>query len=227
MKNGLMARRREDICVLRLRARKILAELKKLFPRTGITLRYENTWELLVAVILSAQCTDKMVNKVTEGLFKKYRTIDDYARAHPAEFEKNIYRTGLYRNKTKNIIAAAKKIRDEFGGSVPDTMRELISLPGVARKTANVVLGNAFGKIEGIAVDTHVKRFARKFRLSAHGDPKKIEKDLISLFPRKEWFLLTYRFIEYGRNVCPARRHDCASHPLTKIYPKIWPSARG
>ncbi|MBI2045972.1 MAG: endonuclease III [Parcubacteria group bacterium] len=211
------------------RAQKLLTALKKLFPRAGMALRYGNNWELLVAVMLSAQCTDKKVNEVTARLFKKYRTLDAYAGAKQKAFEKDIYSTGFYRNKAKNIIAAARMIKEKFGGSVPRAMTELLELPGVARKTANVVLGNAYGVVEGIAVDTHVQRFARKFDLTDFSDPKKIEEDLMELFPKKEWFLLTYRLIEYGRQICPARRHDCTKHPLTRVYPEAahhWPRAK-
>lgn len=211
------------------RARKILNVLKKLFPRVSIALRYGNTWELLVAVILSAQCRDKKVNEVTERLFKKYRTLDDYVRVDPRVFEHDIKPTGFYRNKARNILAAARKVKDDFGGVVPNAMDTLLSLPGVARKTANVVLGNAYGVVEGIAVDTHVKRFAQKLGLSSLKNPVGIEKDLMKLFPKREWFALTYRLIEYGRQICPARHHACASHPLSKIYPQAahrWPSTR-
>jgi len=213
----------------KIRAKKVLKILEKLFPNARIALRYKNNWELLVAVELSAQCTDKMVNKVTEKLFKKYKTLDDYVKANPREFETDIRSTGFYRNKTKNILSAAKIIKKKYNGRVPDEMEELLTIPGVARKTANVVLGNAFGKVEGIAVDTHVKRLAQKLGLTAHSDANKIEKDLMEIFQKKEWFLLTYRLIEYGRHVCPARVHDCAGHPLTKIYPRagmIWPRAK-
>ena len=198
----------------------MLATLKKLFPRARMALNYGNNWELLVAVMLSAQCTDKKVNEVTARLFKKYPTLDSYAKARPLQFEKDIYSTGFYRNKAKNIIAAARMIKEKFGGHVPYMMTELLELPGVARKTANVVLGNAYGVVEGIAVDTHVRRFARKFDLTDSADPKKIEQDLIRLFPKKEWFLLTYRLIEYGRTICTARKHECGKHPLTRIYPE-------
>ncbi len=211
------------------RVRKMFPILKKLFPHAGIVLRFGNNWELLVAVILSAQCTDKKVNEVTEKLFKKYRTLDDYVRANPAEFEQDIKSTGFYRNKAKNILATATRLREDFGGKVPRTMEELLTLPGVARKTANVVLGNAFGVVEGIAVDTHVRRLAIKFDFSDYTDPVKIERDLMEIVPRKDWFAVTYLFIEYGRNVCPSRRHACATHPLSKLYPaaaRRFPAAR-
>lgn len=215
------------------RAAQITRELKRLFSDASTDLNYSNneqsSWELLVAVILSAQCTDEMVNKVTEKLFKKYRTLDDYIDANPAEFEQDIKPTGYYKNKTKNILAAAKIIKEEYGGEVPDTMEELLKIPGVGRKTANVVLGNAFGKVEGMAVDTHVRRFTIRFDLTDNTDPNKIEEDLMKLLPRDAWFSTTHRLVEYGQKICPARKHDCTGHPLTKIYPpaaKIWPKAK-
>ena len=181
------------------RAGKILPYLKKQYPKASIALRYKNQIQLLVAVILSAQCTDKKVNEVTATLFKKYKTVDDFARARQKIFEQEIHSTGFYRAKAKNIIAAAQKIRNQFGGKVPRTMKEITQLPGVARKSANVILGNAYGVVEGIAVDTHVKRFANVCGLSPHHDPVKIEQDLMRLFPKKEWFSLTYRIIDHGR----------------------------
>lgn len=211
------------------RATAIGRALARLFPNPTCALTYGNNFELLVAVILSAQCTDKKVNEVTEKLFRKYRTLNDYVHANPKEFARDIRQTGFFNTKTKNVLGAAVKIKKEFGGTVPQTMKELLTIPGVARKTANVVLGNAYGIVEGIAVDTHVKRFAQKFDLTDHKDPKKIEQDLMLLFPRKDWFVLTYRLIEYGRQICPARSHDCADHPISKIYPRAvttWPSAK-
>lgn len=198
-------------------AAKIVAALKKLFPRANIALRFSNNWELLVAVILSAQCTDKKVNEVTARLFKKYRTLDNYARARPREFEKNIYSTGFYRAKTKNILAAAKMVKEKFGGKIPKTTEEILTIPGVARKTANVVLGNAYGVVDGIAVDTHVRRLSKLLGLTNHTDPVKIERDLMAILPKKEWFKFTYRLIEYGRKYCIARRHEHEKCPLTKI----------
>ena len=203
--------------------------LARLFPDASIALRYGSTWELLVAVELSAQCTDKKVNEVTETLFRTYRTLGDYADADPEAFALAIKPTGFYRAKARNVLAAARMVRDEYAGEVPGAMAELLRIPGVARKTANVILGNAFGVVEGIAVDTHVKRFAQKFDLTDHRDPVKIERDLMELLPRSEWFSITYRLIEYGRTVCPARVHDCAIHPLTELYPEAarrWPKAR-
>ena len=203
--------------------------LKKLYLKAHIALKYRTTWELLIAVVLSAQCTDKRVNIVTRDLFKKYKRLDDYTAARQAEFEQDIKSTGFYRNKAKNILAAARMVKKDFNGRVPGAMEELLKIPGVARKTANVILGNAFKKVEGIAVDTHVRRFALKFDLTDSRDPVKIERDLMEILPKKEWFNWTYRIIEYGRAVCPARRHDCGNHPLSKMYPKAaatWPRAR-
>ena len=211
------------------RVKKVWPILHKLYPNSKIELNYSNTWELLVAVILSAQCTDERVNKVTARLFKKYKTVADYAKARQATFEKDIYQAGFYRNKAKNIIATAKKIRDEFDSKVPDTMEELLTLPGVARKTANIILSHAFGKNEGIAVDTHVRRFVIRFDLSDYTDPVRIEKDLMEIVPQKLWKDFNHNLVLYGRYICPARKHDCTDHPLTKIYPKantIWPKAK-
>ena len=199
------------------RAKKITRALKKLFPHAKITLNYGNNWELLVAVMLSAQCTDKKVNEVTQTLFTKYRTLDDYVNADRKEFEKDIRSTGFYRNKAKNILASAKIIKETFGGKVPAAMNELLTLPGVARKTANIVLGNAYGIVEGIAVDTHVKRLSRLLGLTDQTNPNKIEKDLMEIIPKKEWFDFTYRLIEYGRKYCPARPHEHAKCPLKTI----------
>ncbi len=203
-------------------ADKIVKKLRKLFPKAAITLRFSNNWELLVAVELSAQCTDKKVNEVTERLFKKYRKLEDYVRASASlrtvrEFEQDIRPTGFFRAKTKNILAAAKMVQTKYHGRVPSSMAEILKIPGVARKTANVVLGNAYGVVEGIAVDTHVIRLSQKLGLTLHKDPVKIERDLMQLLPRQEWFPFTYLLIEYGRQMCPARKHDCASHPLLSL----------
>ena len=209
------------------RAQEIVKKLRELFPKAAIVLKYKNAWELLVAVRLSAQCTDKKVNEVTEKLFKKYRTFADYVNADIKEFEQDVKPTGFYRAKAKSILEAARIIKEKFGGEVPNTMEELLTLPGIARKSANVILGNAFGKVEGIAVDTHVMRLSQKLGLTNHKDPVKIEQDLMKLLPKKDWFFFTYGIIEYGRHICPKRPHkDCASHPLTKIYPSaanLWP----
>jgi len=198
---------------------KLNKALAKLFPKAHIALTYGNDWELLVAVILSAQCTDKKVNEITAELFKKYRTLNDYLKADPREFEKDIHSAGFFRNKTKNILGAAKIVKEKYGGALPQTMTEMLHIPGVARKTANVVLGNAHGVVEGIAVDTHVLRFVSRFDLSDYKDPVRIERDLMALLPKKEWFPFTYRVIDYGRTLAPARIYDTSKDPLIKIYP--------
>ncbi len=203
--------------------------LRKLYENPQIALNYGNIWELLVAVQLSAQCTDTRVNIVTKKLFRTYRTIEAYANASQEDMERAVFQCGFYRNKAKNIRGAARMVLEEFRGVVPETMEELIRIPGVARKTANVVLSNAFLKHEGIAVDTHVRRFAIRFDLSDYTDPVRIEKDLLQIMPKKEWWGFNHRLVHYGRDICPARLHDCDNHPLTKIYPcacTLWPKAR-
>ena len=196
----------------------MLKVLEKLFPDAeGTELKYSNNWELLLAVILSAQCTDKKVNEVTRSLFKKYRTLKDYVVANPREFEKAIYSTGFYRMKAKNILAAAKIVQEKFHGKIPKTIAELLTIPGVARKTANVVLGNAYGIIVGVVVDTHVIRLSRLLGLTRHSDPKKIEVDLMTLVPQKDWFRFSNYLVLYGRRYCPARRHAHLACPLTGI----------
>ena len=207
----------QDMAKQKKKAAKIVAELKQLFPHAKIVLNYSNHWELLVAVVLSAQCTDKKVNEVTAKLFNKYQKLDDYVKAHSWEFEQDVRATGFYRNKTKNILAAAKMVKEGFGGKIPRTMEEILTLPGVARKTANVVLGNAYGVVEGIAVDTHVRRLSRLLGLTNENDPNKIEKDLMIILPKREWFNFTYRIIDYGRKYCPARPHNHSVCPLVKF----------
>lgn len=199
------------------RATTICKKLNELFPHAGMMLRFSNHWELVVAVVLSAQCTDKKVNEVTAKLFKKYPQLEDYCAADVSEFERDIFQTGFYHAKAAHVLAAAKILQEKFGGVVPHTMEELMELPGVGRKTANVVLGNAFGIAVGIAVDTHVMRLARVFGLSTGRTPEKIEQDLMRLIPPDEWFVTTYRFIEYGRAFCTARRHDHQNCPITKL----------
>ena len=195
----------------------ILKILKRLFPATRVALNWGNEWELMVAVQLSAQCTDKKVNEVTAKLFKKYKTLDDYVKANSREFEKDIHQTGFYRNKTKNILAAAKMIKEKFGGRIPHTMAEMITIPGVARKTANIVLHNAHGIVEGIAVDTHVTRLSQRLGLTKHKDPVKIERDLMEILPKKEWAEFNYRLVDYGRAYCKAKKHEHAQCPLKKF----------
>lgn len=208
---------KKDLPRLRLRWRKMARVLRKLFPDAHIALTYSNNWELLVAVELSAQCTDKKVNEVTAQLFKKYRTVNDYLNADRREFEQDIRATGFYRNKTKNILAAARVLTEKFHGKLPKTMAEMLTVPGVGRKSANVILGNAYGVVEGIAVDTHVKRLAGVLGLSREKTPEKIERDLMLIIPRKDWFRATYELIEYGRNYCPARPHKHELCSLGKI----------
>jgi len=216
---GRLTRDVGTIAERKKRATVIFARLKKLIPRqeATIALNFTNPWELLVAVILSAQCTDKKVNEVTATLFKKYHTLEDYIHADPREFEKDVFSTGFYRNKTKHILASAKLVRDVWNGRVPDTMMDILTLPGVSRKTANVVLGNAYGVVDGIAVDTHVRRLARLWGLTNEWDPKKIEIDLMQIIPKKGWLRATYYMIEYGRRYCPATIRDHSACPLAKF----------
>jgi endonuclease-3 len=192
------------------RARKIFALLKKEYPDARPELNYSNPLELLVATILSAQCTDVRVNMVTESLFKKYRTPEDYVNAPQEQLEQEIRPTGFFRSKTKSIQKSCKMIIERYGGQIPRTMDEILELPGVARKTANIVLSHAYGVIEGIAVDTHVKRLAQRLDLSRSSGPDKIEADLCALFPKKDWAMLSDVFIFHGRRVCFARKpaHD-------------------
>ena len=208
---------KKEIKKIKEKALKIIKVLKRLFPTAKIALNYSNPWELLVAVVLSAQCTDKKVNEVTEKLFKKYKTLDDYIKANPREFEQDIKSTGFYKNKAKNILATARIINEKFNGQVPKKMGELLTLPGIGRKSANVILENAYGIIEGIAVDTHVRRLAKKLGLTKNTDPDKIEKDLMQIIPKKYWFPFTYWLIEYGRKYCPARPHNHNNCPLKKF----------
>lgn len=201
------------------RAGKALHILGKTYPDAKIALKYGNNIQLLVAVILSAQCTDKKVNEVAVSLFKKYKTAKDFANAKRAVFEKEIHQTGFYRAKTRNIIAACKKIEAEFNGRLPRTMAQILTLPGVARKTANVVLGNAYGVVEGIAIDTHMIRLSQRLGFTKQTDPVKIEQDLMALFPKKNWFRLTYMLINHGRAICEAKKPRCAECLLNKLCP--------
>jgi len=191
------------------RARKIVAGLKKLYPDASCELDHEDALQLLVATILSAQCTDVRVNAVTKSLFKRYRTVDDYATAAPAELESLIRSCGFYRMKAKSIIATAKALRENFGGQVPAEMDALLTLRGVARKTANVILGNAFGKAEGVVVDTHMKRLAYRMSLTDEADPVKVERDLMACVPKEDWIFFSHAMILHGRRVCKALRPAC------------------
>ncbi len=200
----------------------IFKRLEKLYPGSGTILNYSNDWELLVAVILSAQCTDKRVNIVTKDLFSKYKTLDDYVKADLAEFEQDIRSTGFYHNKAKNVLAAAKMVKNDFGGKLPKTIEQMILIPGVARKTANVVLGNAFGIVQGIAVDTHVGRVSQRLGLTKNSDPIKIERDLMEIYPKDQWLKLTYLLINHGRAICEAKKPKCDQCVLSDICPSAF-----
>ncbi|MCL6555704.1 MAG: endonuclease III [Burkholderiales bacterium] len=202
------------------RAEAILSRLLSRYPEPRLALNYRTPLELLVAVILSAQCTDARVNEVTRTLFRKYRSARDYAEADPAVLEEDIRPTGFYRNKARLLIGCCRKLVESFGGEVPRRLEDLLSLPGVGRKTANMVLGNAFG-IPGIAVDTHVARVAQRLGLVKSDDPEKIEAELMALFPRDKWVVLTNALILHGRETCTARRPKCEACVLRQLCP--WP----
>ncbi len=204
---------------LRRRVRQVIAVLRRTYPDAHCELNYSNPLELLIATILSAQCTDKRVNMVTAELFRKYRTAADYANADPAELEQAIKTTGFYRSKARSIQACCRALVERHGGQVPRTMEALTALEGVGRKTANVVLGNAFGLNEGIVVDTHVARLARRLGLSAHTDAAKIEQDLMRLVPRADWTMFSHWLIWHGRRRCFARKPDCAHCEIAKLCP--------
>ena len=197
--------------------RAILQKLDEAYPNVTCALEHETPFQLLISTILSAQCTDVRVNMVTKTLFAKYRTPKDFAYANPAELEQEIRPTGFFRNKTKSIMGASKKLAEEFGGEVPRTMEELLSLPGVARKTANVVLGTAFGIADGVVVDTHVTRLANRLDLSRHTDAKKIEQDLMQAIPRDKWIIFSHQLIWHGRKICQARKPKCVECNLETI----------
>ncbi|MHB8598269.1 MAG: endonuclease III [Ktedonobacteraceae bacterium] len=200
----------------------IIAELRALYPDAKCSLDFTNPLELLVATQLSAQCTDERVNIVTKSLFQKYRTVEDYATVSQEELEQDIKSTGFYRNKAKNLRAAAQRILTDFNGEVPHTMPELLSLAGVARKTANVVLGNAFGIVEGFTVDTHVTRLSQKFCWTANTDPVKIEQELMRIIPQKDWLDLSHLLIFHGRAICIARRPLCEQCALAPFCPSAF-----
>lgn len=202
---------RHGAATLCQRARAVLATLRRAYPDVGTALHFSDPLQLLVATILSAQCTDERVNRVTEQLFRKYRTAGDYASADPRELERDIHSTGFFRAKARNIIGAAQRIIAVYGGKVPDTMEQLVTLPGVARKTANIVLSHGFGKIEGIAVDTHVRRLSYRIGLSNHDDPETIEQDLMLPFERTDWPAVSDLLIAHGRAVCTARSPRCTA----------------
>ncbi|HVS04259.1 MAG TPA: endonuclease III [Thermoanaerobaculia bacterium] len=206
--------------ISRQETRALVAALHELHPDAGVELRFEDPLQLLVATILSAQSTDQRVNQVTAELFRRYRTARDYAAADPARFEQEIHATGFFRQKTKSALGAARRLVEAYGGAVPDRMEELITLPGVARKTANVVLGSAFGKAEGVVVDTHVRRVAYRLGLTLEQDPAKIERDLMAALPRDEWIFAGHALIWHGRRVCVARKPRCSRCALARWCPR-------
>ena len=195
----------------------ILNKLDEAYPEANCELKHENAFQLLISTILSAQCTDVRVNQVTHELFQKYKKAEDFAYASPAELEKEIRPTGFFRNKTKSIMGASKAIVDKFGGQVPRTMEEMLSLPGVARKTANVVLGTAYGIAAGVVVDTHVMRLSQRLDLTRNQEPKKIEQDLMAVIPEEKWIIFSHQLIWHGRRVCVARKPRCIDCNLEKI----------
>jgi endonuclease-3 len=201
------------------RAPVIVEQLSAAYPDAKVALHFTNPLECLVATILSAQCTDEKVNEVTASLFQKYRTPEDYLRVPEDELRADVKPTGFFNQKAARIRAASARIVEEFGGRVPDTMEDLLTLPGVARKTANIVLGNAYGIVEGIAVDTHVRRLSNRLGFSDQSDPDKIEKDLMALVPRERWFGFTYVLIDHGRAICIARKPRCAECPVNLLCP--------
>lgn len=206
------------------RIAKIIKALGKCYPEVRTALRHSNPLQLLVATILSAQCTDARVNTITPALFKKYKTASDFAQAPPGQLEDEIRSTGFYRNKARNIRKACARIEEVFGGKVPDNMAEMLSLAGVARKTANVVLGDAYGKTEGIAVDTHVTRLSGRLKLTSHKNNQgdKIEKDLMAITPKADWTALSHLLIFHGRRVCDARKPDCANCSISDLCPSAF-----
>jgi len=204
------------------RTREIIRKLKRAYPDAKCSLNHTNPFELLVATILSAQCTDDRVNIVTADLFRKYRGPQDYLKVAPRELEKDIQSTGFFRNKTKSIQGTSKMLLDAYNGRVPQTMDELLELPGVARKTANVVLGNAFDIKAGVVVDTHVTRLSHRLALSEAKTAEKIEQDLIPIVPKKDWVIFPHLLISHGRKICKARNPLCAECPVEKLCPSSW-----
>jgi endonuclease-3 len=200
----------------------VIAELRRLYPEAACSLHYENPLQLLVATQLSAQCTDQRVNIVTEKLFQKYRTVEDFAQVSQEELEQDIRPTGFFRNKARNIRTACQKIITDYGGEVPRTMEAILSLAGVARKTANVVLGNAFDIVEGFVVDTHVGRLSRRLGWTKNTDPVKVERDLMAIVPQKDWLDLSHLLIFHGRAVCEARRPACERCTLASLCPSAF-----
>jgi len=207
---------------LKQRVRKIIRLLKRAYPDAKCSLEHSNAFELLIATILSAQCTDARVNIVTQDLFRKYRKPQDYLKVSPKELEQDIRTTGFFRNKTKSIQGTAKVLTEQYGSKVPETIEELLELPGVARKTANVVLGNAFGISSGVVVDTHVTRLSHRLGLSAQKTAEKIEQDLIAMVPKKDWVIFPHLMIAHGRAICKARNPLCAECVVEKLCPSSY-----
>ncbi len=215
-KNGM---KRESQDELKTRTRDVIRRLKRAYPDAKCSLNHSNPFELLVATILSAQCTDERVNLVTADLFRKYKKPEDYLKVSPRELEKDIQLTGFFRNKTKSIQGTSKVLTEDYGGQVPHTMDELLELPGVARKTANVVLGNAFGVKAGVVVDTHVTRLSHRLAFTEQKTAEKIELDLVEIVPKKDWVIFPHLLIAHGRKICKARTPLCAECPIEKLCP--------
>ncbi len=214
----------------RLRIKPIIRLLRKHYPHARTALEYANPLQILVATILAAQSTDKLVNTVTPALFRKYPTAEAFAKADRSELETMIHSTGFFRNKAKSLLGAGQRIVEAYGGRVPDTMDELVTLPGVARKTANIVLSSGYGKAEGIAVDTHARRLSQRLGLAKCDDPVKIERDLMALVPRPDWLDFNYLLVEHGRAICQARKPKCPACFLRRLCPsavKFYPELKG
>jgi endonuclease-3 len=211
-----------NLPALKARVRKIIARLKRAYPDAKCSLNHSNAFELLIATILSAQCTDARVNLVTQDLFRKYRRPEDYLKVSPKELQQDIRTTGFFRNKATSIQGTAKMLKEEYGNEVPQTMAELLELPGVARKTANVVLGNAFDIHAGVVVDTHVTRLSHRLDLSQQKTAEKIEQDLIPIVPKKDWVIFPHLFIAHGRAICKARSPLCEECPVEKFCPSSY-----
>jgi len=214
--------KRESTDELKKRVREVIRRLKRVYPDAKCSLTHTNPFELLIATILSAQCTDERVNIVTADLFRKYRQPEDYLKVPARELEKDIQSTGFFRNKTKSIQGTSKLLTEEYGGQVPQTMDELLELPGVARKTANVVLGNAFGIKAGVVVDTHVTRLSHRLNFTQQKTAEKIEQDLIGIVPKKDWVIFPHLMIYHGRKVCKARNPLCAECVVEKQCPSSY-----
>jgi endonuclease-3 len=212
-----VVRKPKTVAERKARVVQILAGLDRMYPNVSCALHHNDAWQLLVATILSAQCTDKRVNEVTPGLFKKYPTIQDFAAAKQDELAQDIRSTGFFNNKAKSVIGAARKILSDFGGEIPRDIDKLLTVPGAARKTANVVLGTAFGIASGVVVDTHVQRISQRLDLTKESEPVKIEKDLMKIIPQERWILFSHQIIHHGRALCVARKPRCAECELNQL----------